>query len=113
MIAIAIIIATILKNIIAYVQEIPETMRKAAQTIKDTTTKISHNKLFQNIKESYKTAVLAVNIVTSMMGCTSHMKQPHTTNRNTQNSPGKQKLNNEYDRLYQSHTPRTCNNICN
>ena len=33
MIAIAIIITTILENIIAYLQEIPETTRKAAQAI--------------------------------------------------------------------------------
>ena len=39
MIAIAIIITTILKNIIAYVQEIPERMRKAAQVVKATTKK--------------------------------------------------------------------------
>ena len=88
MITIIIIIATILENIIAYVQEIPEAMRKAAQAIKATTTKISRNKLFQNIKKSYKTAVLAVNIATNMTDRTSRMNQPQTTNRNTQKTPG-------------------------
>ena len=52
MIAIAIIITTILEHIIAYVKEIPEMTRKATQVIKATTTKISHKKLFQNIKKS-------------------------------------------------------------
>ena len=59
-IAIAITITTILEHIIAYVQEIPETTRKATQAVKSMTIKISHNKLFQNIKKSYKTAVLAI-----------------------------------------------------
>ena len=54
MITMAIIITTILENIIACLQEIPETTRKAAQAIKMTTTKISHNKLFENIKKYYK-----------------------------------------------------------
>ena len=113
MIAIAIIIITILENIIAYVQEIPEITRKAMQSVKATTTKISCNKLFQNIKKSYRTAVLVINIVTSMVDHTNRMNQLHTTNRNTQKSPGTQKLNDEYDRSYQSHTSRTHNDICN
>ena len=76
MITIAILITTILENIIAYAQEIPKAMRKAAQAIKTTTTKIGHNKLFQNIKKSYKTAALAVKIETSTMDRTSRMNQP-------------------------------------
>ena len=87
MIAIAIIITTLLENIIACVQEISKTMRKAVQAIKATTTKISCNKLFQNLKKSYKRAVLAVNMVTNTMKLTSHMHQPHTTSRNTQKTP--------------------------
>ena len=58
-------------------------MRKATQAVKSTTTKISHNKLFQNIKKSYKTAVLAITIATNMMDHTSHMNQHQTANRNT------------------------------
>ena len=113
MIAIAIIITTILENIITYVQEIPETTRKAAQAIKTTTTEISRNKLFQNIKKSYKTAVLVVNIVTSATDRTSHMNHPHTTNRNTQKTPGTRKINDKYDGSYQSHTARIHNDIYN
>ena len=64
MITIAVIITTMLEHIIAYVQEIPEAMRKATQAVKSTTTKISHNKLFQNIKKSYRTAVLAITMAT-------------------------------------------------
>ena len=112
MIAIAIIITTLLENITAYIQQIPQTMRNAAQTIKATTRKISRNKPFQKFKKSYKTAVLVVNLVMNMMDCTSRTNQPQTTNRNTQKTPGTQKLN-EYDRSYQSPTSRPHNDICN
>ena len=70
MIAIAIIITTLLENITAYIQEMPQTMRNIAQAIKTTTRKISCNKLFQKFKKSYKTAELAVNLATNMMDCT-------------------------------------------
>ena len=88
MITKAIIITTILEHIIAYVQEIPETTRKATQAVKSTTAKISHNKLFQNIKKSYKTAVLVITIATNTTDCTSHMNQHQTANRNTRKIPG-------------------------
>ena len=63
MITIVILITTILENSIAYAQDIPKAMRKAVQAIKSTTTIIGRNKLFKNIKKSYKTAALAINIV--------------------------------------------------
>ena len=62
-------------------------MRKAVQVVKAATTKISRNKLFQNIKKSYKTAVLAVNIVTNTTDHTNRMNQPQTTNKNAQIIP--------------------------
>ena len=74
------------------------------------TMKASRNKFLQNIKDSYKTAALAITIVTSTTDCTNRVKQPQTTNRNAQNSPGTRKLNDEYDGSYQSHTSRTYNN---
>ena len=46
MIMIAIIIATILKLIGTYIQEIPEITKKTAQAVKSTTTKIGPNKPF-------------------------------------------------------------------
>ena len=110
LIAVAIIMTTILEHIAAYIREIPKIAKKTAQAVKSTTTKASHNKLLQNIKDSYKTAALEITIATSMMNRTSCSKQPNTTNRTAQNPPSTQKLNDEYDRLYQSHTSRTCSN---
>ena len=88
MIAIAVIITTILEHIIAYIKEIPEAASKATQAVKSTTTKISHNKLFQNIKKSYKTAVLVITIATNMMNRSSCTNWYQTANRNTQKTPG-------------------------
>ena len=101
MIAIAIIITTILEHIRAYVQEIPEITRKATQAVKSTTTKISRNKLIQNIKISYKKAALAINIVTNTTDRTNHTILHQTANSNTHNIPGTRKLNDEYDKMYQ------------
>ena len=84
MIVIAIIITTILEHIKAYIQEIPEITRKTTQALKSMTTKISRSKLIQNIRESYKTAVLAITIATRMTDHTSHINQLQTANRNKQ-----------------------------
>ena len=51
------------------------------------TTRISHNKLTQNIKNFYKTTLLAVNSTTNTTDRTSDMKKPHTTDGKTQKSP--------------------------
>ena len=69
--------------------------------------KASCNKLMQNIKDSYKTAALVVNIVTSMRNCTDHTEHHETFNRNDSTYPGTRKLNDKYNKLYQSHTSRT------
>ena len=113
MVAITVIITAILEHIIAYIKEIPGAANKTAQAVKSTTTKASHNKLFQNIKKSYKTAVLAITIVTNTTKLTSCTNQHRTANRNTQNTPGTQKLNNKHDRSCQSHTSRTHNDTHN
>ena len=100
MIAIAIIITTILEHIKAYIQEIPEMTRKAMQAVKSMTTRISRNRLIQNIKKSYDTAALAINIATNTMDHTSHTIRHQTTNRNAHNIPDMRKPNDKYDRLY-------------
>ena len=84
-----------------------EIAKKTVQTVKSTITKASHNKLLQNIKDFYKTAMLVVAIATNMTDCTNPNKRAHTSNGNMQKHPSMQKLNDEYDRPYQSHTSRT------
>ena len=110
-IAIAVIISTILEHVITYIQGILEAARKATQVVKPTTTKISCNKLFQNIKKSYKTAVLVITIGTNTMDRTSCTNQHQTSNSKVQKTPDMRKLNKKYDRLHQLRISRTHSDI--
>ena len=95
---------TTLEYMITYAKEIA---KKTVQVVKSMITKASHNELLQNIKDYYKTAMLVVAIVTNTTDRTNLNKQAHTSNGNMQKHPGTQKLNDEYDGSYQSHTSRT------
>ena len=58
--------------------------------------------------------MLVITIATNMTDRTNHSKQAQINNRNyTQNSPGTQKLNDEYNELYQSLTSSIHNNYDN
>ena len=107
LITVIIMLITILEHITAYVKEIPKLVKRTVRAAKSTITKASHNELLQNIKDAYKTAMLAVAIATNMTGHTNPNKRAHTSNGNMQKHPGTRKLNNEYDGPYQSHTSRT------
>ena len=109
-IAITIMIATFLEHIATYTMKIPKLAEKIAQAAKSTIKKASRNGLFQNIKDSYKTAALAITIATKMKDHTSRSRQSQKTNRNSQNYPNMRKLNNNYNDSHQSHTSRTHNN---
>ena len=114
LITVAIIITAILEHIAAYIcQRNSQNRKKTAQAVKSMTMKAGSNKLVQNIKDSYKTAALAITIVTSTMNGTNCTKQHQASNRNTSTYPGMQKLNDKYDELYQSHTFGTHHNNCN
>ena len=113
LITITIMLVTSLELITAYIEKIPKNAKKTAQAVRSTITKASHNKFLQNIKDSYKTTKLVITIATNMTSHTNCSGQVHTTNRNTQNYPGTRKLNDEYDKSYQSHGSRTHNNSGN
>ena len=87
-ITITIMLATFLEHITEYASKIPTLAEKTAQAVKSTITKASHSRLFQNIKDSYKTAALVITIVTNTRDCTSRNEQTHKNNRNMQNYPG-------------------------
>ena len=112
-IAVIIMLVTILEQITTHVKEIPKLAKRTVQAVKSMTTKVSRNKLLQNIKDSYKTATLAITIVTNVTDRMNCSKKPPTTNRNTQISLDTQKLNNEYGRSYQPHNPYTPHNSDN
>ena len=100
-ITIVVLIATMLQHTKSYIQGFTS---KTAQAVKSTTTQISHNNLIQGIRKTYKSAALAIMIVTRTTDHTNHMEQHKTTNRNQGNFPGMQKLNDQYERSYQSHS---------
>ena len=86
-IAIAIIIITIMEHIKTYAQEIAAVTKKTMQALKFATTKINRSNLMQSIRELYRTAMLAITIVTSTTNCTSRISQQQTNNRNKQKYP--------------------------
>ena len=99
---ITIIILTIamLKQIITQIKEIA---KRAVQATENMIKEASHNKLFQNIKDFHRTTMLAITIATNMTNHTNRSGQAQIK----QNSPGTRKLNDEYDKSYQSLTSRT------
>ena len=76
---------TIMEYMTTYTKEI---MKKTVQVVKSMITKASHNELLQNSKDAYKTATLAVAIVTNMTDRTNLNKRAHTSNGNMQKYPG-------------------------
>ena len=65
-IAIAILMSTLLEHIKTYTQEIPAAVRNIAQKASKAMKEINHTRFMQNIRESYKTAKLAVSIAANM-----------------------------------------------
>ena len=88
LIMVIIILITILEHITTYVKEIPKLAQKTAQAVKSMTTKASHTKLLQNIKDYYKSTMQVIAIVTNTTDRTNHNRKAHTANRNMQNYPG-------------------------
>ena len=87
--------------------------RKNKKAAKYMITKAGHNILVQNIKDFYKTAALAVSIVTNTTDGTSRNELTHRNNRNSQNYPNTRKSHDEYDYSYQLHSPRSHNTSSN
>ena len=110
LIIIIIILTTSLELRTAYAKKTSKLAKKTVQAVKNTITKASHNKLLQNIKNFYRTTMLVITLATNNNSHTNRNGQIHTVKENTQNYPGTQKLNDEYDYSYQSHTSRTQNN---
>ena len=108
-IAIVILISTLLEHIKTYTQEIPMTVRNIAQKSSKVMTEINHTRLMSNIRESYNMTKLAVSIVANAYNRTSRTTLQRTNNNNKHKYPGTQKLGNQHDESYQSHTPRTHN----
>ena len=96
-ITVIIMIITSLEHITPYAMKIPTAVRKTAHTIRNMITRASRNELLQNIKDSYKTALLVITIATNTKDRTNRRGKTNKNNRNMQNFPGTRKLNDEYD----------------
>ena len=104
LITIIILIIAILKRLITQIKEIA---KRAVQARENIIKEASRNKLFQNIKDFHRTTMLAITIATNTTNRTNRSRQAQINNRNIRNSPGTQKLNDEYDESYQLLTSRT------
>ena len=110
LVMIIILIIAIVRQITTQIKQIA---KKAVQVTENMIKKASHNKILRNIKDFHRTTMLVITIATNMTDRTNHSKQFQINNRNTQNSPGMRKSNDEYDKSYPSLTSRThsyCNN---
>ena len=104
LVTIIILIIAIVKQVTTQIKEIA---KKAVQVTKNMIKEASCNKILQNIKDFHRTTMLTLTIATNTTDCTNHSGQAQINNRNTQNSPGTRKSNDEYDESYQSLTSRT------
>ena len=105
LVMVIVLIIAIVKQTITQIRKIA---KKAAQAIENTTKEVSRNKIIKNIKDFHRTITSATTIATNTTNRTNHKKQAQINNKTTRYSPGMQKLNDEYDELYQSLTSRTC-----
>ena len=85
LITIIILTIAIMKQMVTQIKDIA---KWAVQATENMIKKASRNKLFQNIKDLHRTAMLAITIVTNTTNCTNHSRQDQINNRNVQNSPG-------------------------
>ena len=105
LVTVIVLIIAIVKQTITQIRKIA---KKAAQAIENTTKEVSRNKIIKNIKDFHRTIASATTIATNTTDHTNHKKQAQINNKTTRYSSGTQKLNDEYDKLYQSLTSRTC-----
>ena len=85
LVMIIILLIAIVKQMTMQIKEIA---KRAVQAIENTIKEASHNKILRNIKDFYRTTMLAITIATNMTICMNHSGQAQLNNRNTQNSPG-------------------------
>ena len=104
LVTIIILIVAIVKQMTA---QIKENAKKAVQAMENMIKKACHNKILLNIKDFHRTTMLAIKIATNTTNGIKHSGQAQINNRNTHNSPGTRKSNDEYEELYQSLRPST------
>ena len=104
LVTVIILIIAIVKQAITQIKKITQ---KAVQAIENMTKEISRNSTIRNIKDLHRAITSAITITTNTTDRIKHKKQVQINNKTTGYSPGMQKLNDEYDKSYQSLTSRT------
>ena len=106
LVTVIILIVAIVKQTTTQIKEIA---KKAVQAIENTIKEASRNKIIKNIKDFHRTTILAITIAINTTDRSNHSGQAQINNKNTRNSPGMRKFNDEYDESYQSLTSRAHN----
>ena len=104
LVTVIILIIAIVKQTITQIKKIS---KKAVQAIENMTKEISRNSTIKNIKDFHRAITSAITITTNTTDRTNHRKQARINNKTTGYFPGTRKLNDEYDKSYQSLTSRT------
>ena len=110
LVTVIILIIAIVKQTTAQNKKIA---KKAMQVIENVAKEASRNKVIKNIKDFHRITTSAITLVTNTTDCTNHKRQVQINNKTKRYSPGTRKLNDEYDKLYQSLTSRTYNHCDN
>ena len=104
LVTIIILIITIVKQTTAKIKKVT---KKAAQVIENTTKEARHSRIIKNIKDFHRTVMSVITIATNTTNHTKHKEQVQINNKTARYTPGGQKLNDEYDKSYQSLTSKT------
>ena len=104
-------LVTVIILIIAIVTQITTQIKritkKTTQVIENATRRASRNEITKNIKDFHRTFTSAITLATNTTDRTNCKKQVQRNNKTTKYSPDTQKLNDEYDKSYQSLSSRT------
>ena len=87
--------------------EIKKVTKKAAQVIENTTKEARRSSIIKNIKDFHITVTSAITLATNTTNRTNHKEQVQIINKTARYPPGMRKLNDEYDKSYQSLTSKT------
>ena len=104
-------LVTVIILIIAIVTQITTQIKritkKTTQVIENASRRASRNEIIKNIKDFHRTLTSVITLATNTTDHTNRKKQVQRNNKTTKYSPDMRKLNDEYDKLYQSLSSRT------
>ena len=106
---ISILITALARMITTQLGKLPGILKRVIQT----TIEISHNTGIQNIKDSYKTARLAISVATNTTSRNNHNKRNPEYDINNHNNMDLRKRNDQHNYSYESYSPSRSGNNYN